>query len=67
MSDLSETKKLEEIATHVIGIYRDEIYNEETKKPGIAEVNIMKNRRGPSGSLELLFEGEYTRFVDPFA
>jgi replicative DNA helicase len=65
MSDHSDTKKLEEVAAHMITIYRDEIYNPETEKPGIAEVSVIKNRWGATGTAELNFIGKHTRFVDP--
>jgi replicative DNA helicase len=53
MSDHSDTKKLEEVAAHMITIYRDEIYDPETEKPGIAEVSVIKNRWGATGTTEL--------------
>jgi len=65
MSDHSDTKKLEEVAAHMITIYRDEIYDPETEKPGIAEVSVIKNRWGATGTAELNFIGKHTRFVDP--
>ena len=45
-------------------IYRDEYYKKEkTKKPGIAELIIAKNRAGSSGEeIDLLFQPEYSRF-----
>ncbi len=43
-------------------IYRDEVYNPETPMKNIAEIIISKHRHGPTGSVELYFEKELTRF-----
>jgi len=43
-------------------IYREEFYNAETEKKGIAEMNVAKQRNGPTGMFELSFFGEYSRF-----
>jgi replicative DNA helicase len=45
-------------------LYRDEYYNPNTEKPNICEVNIAKQRSGPTGTVELTWLGKYTRFVD---
>ena len=44
-------------------IYRDDYYNTESDKVGIAEVIISKQRNGPLGSVEILFLKEYTKFA----
>ncbi|MDD2190828.1 MAG: replicative DNA helicase [Eubacteriales bacterium] len=65
LSDLRESGSIEQDADIVIFLYRDEYYNPETTdKPNICEVNIAKQRSGPTGSLELTWLGKYTRFVD---
>lgn len=44
-------------------IYRDEYYYpDKTEKPGIAEIIIGKNRHGATGSVELMFDREFTLF-----
>ncbi|HBC92786.1 MAG TPA: replicative DNA helicase [Pelotomaculum sp.] len=63
MSDLRESGSLEQDADLVMFIYRDEYYNPESEKKGIAEVIISKHRNGPVGSVELVFLKEYTKFV----
>lgn len=63
MSDLRESGSLEQDADIVMFIYRDEYYNPETEKKGIAEVIIAKHRNGPVGKVELGFFKEYTKFV----
>ena len=64
MADLRESGTIEQDADIVMFIYRDEYYKKEkTKKPGIAELIIAKNRAGSSGEeIDLLFQPEYSRF-----
>lgn len=64
MSDLRESGSLEQDADVVMFIYRDEYYNPESDKKGVAEIIIAKQRNGPVGSLELGFLKEFTRFVN---
>lgn len=64
LSDLRESGSIEQDADIVMFLYRDEYYNQETDKPNICEVNIAKQRSGPTGIIELTWLGKYTRFVD---
>ncbi len=64
LADLRESGAIEQDADIVMFIYRDEVYNEETEKPGIAEIIIGKNRHGAIGKLELKFYSEFTSFRD---
>jgi replicative DNA helicase len=43
-------------------LYRDDYYNPGTEKPGVAEVNIVKNRSGQTGKVDLFFSKEFTQF-----
>lgn len=64
MSDLRESGSLEQDADMVMFIYRDEYYNPESEKKGIAEIIIAKQRNGPVGFSELGFLKEFTKFVN---
>lgn len=64
MSDLRESGSLEQDADLVMFIYRDEYYNPDSEKRGIAEILIAKQRNGPVGSVELGFLKEFTKFVN---
>jgi replicative DNA helicase len=56
MSDLRQSGNLEEDADLVIGLYRDEYYNKETRYKGLMEFLVLKNRNGPPGTVTLRFE-----------
>ncbi len=62
MSDLRESGSIEQDADLVMMLYRDEYYNPDTPDRGIAEVIICKHRNGPTGSVKLLFEAQFTQF-----
>ena len=45
-------------------IYRDDYYNKDTEKKGIAEIIVAKQRNGPIGTTELVWLPEYTKFAN---
>lgn len=64
LSDLRESGAIEQDADIVMFLYRDEYYNEDTDKKNIGEVIIAKHRNGPTGTVELLWMGQFTKFVN---
>ena len=64
LSDLRESGSIEQDADIVMFIYREELYNEDTDKKGIAEIHIAKHRNGPLGVVNLRFFNSLTKFVD---
>ena len=64
LSDLRESGSIEQDADVVLFIYRDEVYNENTERRGIADILVAKHRHGPTGSVPLLFRGRTASFVD---
>lgn len=65
LSDLRESGSIEQDADIVMFIYRDDYYNDESEKPGIADIIIAKQRSGPTGQIELLFQNNITKFKNP--
>ena len=62
LSDLRESGAIEQDADVVIGLYRDGYYNKECENPNLADAIILKNRKGQTGTVELLWLPEYTTF-----
>ena len=62
MSDLRESGAIEQDADVIVMLYRDEVYNQNTPRKGIADIIIAKQRNGPIGEFPLTFLGKYTRF-----
>ena len=64
LSDLRESGAIEQDADVVMFLYRDDDYNPDTEKKGIAEVIIAKQRNGPIGTIEPVWLPDYTKFAN---
>ena len=64
MSDLRDSGSLEQDADVVMMLYRDDYYNPDSDDRGLTEVNVIKNRNGSTGKVNLIFRKEYSQFVN---
>ena len=55
---------IEQDADMILLIYREEVYDRNTTKKGIAEIDLVKHRNGEIGTFLLTFQGQYTRFAN---
>ncbi len=66
LSDLRESGAIEQDADIVMFLYRDDYYNPETEKKNITEVIMAKHRSGSTGTVELVWLGQFTKFANKF-
>ena len=64
LSDLRESGAIEQDADVVMFIYRDDYYNMDSEKKNMAEIIVAKQRNGSTGSVELVWLGQYTKFTN---
>jgi replicative DNA helicase len=62
LSDLRESGTIEQDADIVLMLYREELYQPDTDKKGVAEIHIAKHRNGPLGVIPFRFDASTTRF-----
>lgn len=65
LSDLRESGAIEQDADIVLFLYRDAYYNKESEKQNISECIVAKNRHGETGTVTLIWNGQYTLFSNP--
>ncbi|MBR1497816.1 MAG: replicative DNA helicase [Oscillospiraceae bacterium] len=63
LSDLRESGAIEQDADVVIALYRESYYNKECENPNAAEAIVLKNRKGETGTVNLVWLGDYTTYV----
>lgn len=64
LSDLRESGSIEQDADVVMFIYREEMYDEDTFRPNIADIMVAKHRNGPTGQISLRFMKELAKFAN---
>jgi replicative DNA helicase len=64
LSDLRDSGEIEQDADIVLFLYRDEVYNPNTRDRGIGEIHVAKQRNGPTGTVGAAYIGERTLFAD---
>ena len=64
IADLRESGQIEQDADVILMLYRDEVYNENSPDKGIAEINLGKQRNGPTGTIRVQWTPQYTRFAN---
>lgn len=64
MADLRDSGEIEQDADIIMFLYRDEVYNPDSRAKGICEVIVEKQRMGETGMVALGYQGQFTRFTD---
>jgi replicative DNA helicase len=64
LADLRDSGSIEQDADMVVFLYREELYDRETERKGIADVIIAKQRNGPTGDFSVVFLGDHMTFAN---
>jgi replicative DNA helicase len=64
LADLRDSGSIEQDADVVVFLYREELYDKDTERKGIADVIIAKQRNGPTGDFPLVFLGDHMTFAN---
>ena len=62
LADLRESGAIEQDADVVIFIYREDVYDQNSERKGIADIIVSKHRNGPIGKKELFFQDRFAKF-----
>jgi replicative DNA helicase len=62
LADLRESGAIEQDADLVVFIYREDQYDPNSEKKGIAEILVRKHRNGPTRDIQLFFHDRFARF-----
>ena len=62
LADLRESGAIEQDADVVMFIYREDVYDSNSERKGIADIIISKHRNGPIGKKELMFQDRFAKF-----
>ncbi len=65
LSDLRESGSIEQDADIVLFLFREAYYNKESQQQNVSECIVAKNRHGETGTVQLIWDGQYTRFSNP--
>jgi replicative DNA helicase len=64
LADLRDSGAIEQDADMVVFLYREELYDKNTERKGIADVIIAKQRNGPTGDFQVVFLGDHMTFAN---
>ena len=64
LSDLRDSGSIEQDADIVLFLYRDSYYNKDTEDQRACKCIIAKNRHGETNDINMMWDGQYTRFTD---
>jgi replicative DNA helicase len=62
--DIANSDEATREADQIVFLYRDEVYHDDTNARGVAELNVEKNRHGPTGQFRVGFDAPSMRFYD---
>ena len=64
IGDMADASEIEKEADVIMTLYRDEVYDDQTRDKGVAEIDVVKNRHGQIGVVRCSFVGQYFQFKD---